>query len=56
MLKVILKLTDKDILDLKEFVDDIRYQKKAAGFVREYDKVYKDVIKAKMINQPYHTT
>jgi len=50
-MKVILKLDHKEIENLKPFIDEIRYQKGVSLFVREYDKAYKDLIKAKMLNK-----
>jgi hypothetical protein len=50
MTKVIMRLTEKDILYLKPHIDEIRYEKGIENFIREYDKVYKDLIRARMIN------
>jgi hypothetical protein len=50
-MKVLIKISDKEIENLKPWLDEIRYHKGVELFVREYDKVYKDLIRAKMLNK-----
>jgi hypothetical protein len=50
-MKVAIYIDDKEIENLKPFIEEIRFQKGVAGFVRQYHKIYQDLIKAKKLNK-----
>jgi hypothetical protein len=42
-MKILIKIDYKEIKNLKPWVDEIRYQKGVELFVKEFDKVYRDL-------------